>query len=187
MKTIEYTIQFFSQWHCGSGLSAGADVDELVVKDKEGMPFVPGKTMKGLIREAVENYVQFTGKKDKEDLVNDTFGNENNGVNITGSAHFNNSVLSGQEYRAIVSNGAQKYLYKKVTTTAIDADGVAKDHSLRSMETVVPCTLHGSITGVPDGMADIVCESLGLIKRLGQKRNRGLGRCDIKGKKGGEA
>ena len=54
--TIDYTICFFSPWHCGSGTSAGADVDELVVKDKNGMPYIPGKTLKGLIREAVDNY-----------------------------------------------------------------------------------------------------------------------------------
>lgn len=186
MKTIEYTIQFYSQWHCGSGLSAGADVDELTIKDKSLMPFVPGKTMKGLIREAVENYVQFTGMTDKEQLVDYTFGNLTNGENITGSAHFGNAVLADEEYRAIVGNKAQKYLYNKVTTTAIDTDGVAKEHSLRSMETVVPCTLHGSITGVSDEMADTLCASLRLIKRLGQKRNRGLGRCDIKEKKGGK-
>ena len=47
---ITYTIEFFSYWHCGSGLSAGADVDSLVIKDAIGMPFVPGKTIKGLIR-----------------------------------------------------------------------------------------------------------------------------------------
>ena len=29
---IIYKIEFFSDWHCGSGLSSGADVDLLVVK-----------------------------------------------------------------------------------------------------------------------------------------------------------
>jgi CRISPR/Cas system CMR subunit Cmr4 (Cas7 group RAMP superfamily) len=53
-KTIEYQIEFFSEWHCGSGLAAGADVDALVVKDKDKLPFVPGKTIKGLIREAAD-------------------------------------------------------------------------------------------------------------------------------------
>lgn len=56
MSNIKYTIEFYSQWHCGSGLSAGADVDALVVKDKDYMPYVPGKTIKGLVREAVETF-----------------------------------------------------------------------------------------------------------------------------------
>ena len=54
---ITYTIELFSYWHCGSGLSAGADVDSLVIKDAKGMPFVPGKTIKGLIREAAETLI----------------------------------------------------------------------------------------------------------------------------------
>ncbi len=93
LHTINYTITFYSPWHCGSGLSAGADVDALVVKDE---------------------------------------------------------------------------------------NGIAKDHSLRSEEVVVPCTLYASITGVPENIYEILTNSFGLIKRLGQKRNRGLGRCDIK-------
>lgn len=171
---ITYKIQFYSQWHCGSGLSAGADVDNLVVKDSQGMPFVPGKTMKGLIREAVEDYLAFT-KAAATDLEK-TFGVEGS---VTGEAHFGNAVLPAREYNAIVANIAQHYLYNKVTTTAIDENGVARDHSLRSMETVVPCTLEGMITDIPEAMQTVIAGSLGLLKRIGQKRNRGLGRCDV--------
>ncbi|MDE6805090.1 MAG: hypothetical protein K2J29_10705, partial [Muribaculaceae bacterium] len=56
---IRYRIEFFSDWHCGSGLSAGADVDALVIKDDCGLPFVPGKTVKGLVREAMEDILTF--------------------------------------------------------------------------------------------------------------------------------
>lgn len=54
MKTINYSIQIYTYWHCGSGLAAGADVDLLPVKNKKGLPYVPGKTIKGLVREAAE-------------------------------------------------------------------------------------------------------------------------------------
>ena len=174
MKTIRYKIQFFSCWHCGSGLSAGADVDALVVKDKDGMPFVPGKTMKGLIREAVENYVFLTGGDST--AVDETFGSE---ADLKGSAFFSNAALDEREQKAIVSNGAQKFMYNKMTTTAIDENGIAKEHSLHSLETVVPCTLTGFVADVTEPMAKIIGESLGLIKRIGLKRNRGLGRCNI--------
>lgn len=72
-----------------------------------------------------------------------------------------------------------------MTSTAIDNNGIAKEHSLRSMETVVPCTLYATISDVPEDIYDTVCKSLGMIKRLGQKRNRGLGRCSIKEEEGG--
>ncbi len=51
---IRYKIQFHTFWHCGSGLASGADADLLVIKDKDGIPYVPGKTVKGLLREAFD-------------------------------------------------------------------------------------------------------------------------------------
>ena len=60
MTDIKYKITFFSNWHCGSGLAAGADTDELVIKDRNGLPYVPGRTIKGLLREAVMMLKQFT-------------------------------------------------------------------------------------------------------------------------------
>lgn len=188
--TIKYSITFYSQWHCGSGLSAGADVDALVVKDRNNMPFVPGKTLKGLIREAVENLVQFEGKATKmNDLINETFGKESEATKddkgVSGSAHFSNAELCDNEYKAIVANNVSTFLYNKVTTTAIGVDGTAQEHSLRSTEVVIPCTLHAEITGVPEAMKDTIIRSFGLIKRLGQKRTRGLGRCDVRVEEGG--
>lgn len=176
---IRYKIEFFSQWHCGSGTSAGADVDELVVKDIYGMPFLPGKTVKGLVREAVENYTQFSEETPgtKAEDVEECFGTEGEKA---GCCHFTDAVLSKEVSDSIKKDGLQKYLYRKLTTTAIGEDGTAQEHSLRSMEVVVPCTLHGEITDVPEGMGEVMAKSLGLIKRLGQKRNRGLGRCDFK-------
>ncbi len=184
MSNIKYTIEFYSQWHCGSGLSAGADVDALVVKDKDYMPYVPGKTIKGLVREAVENLLQFTETTEaKAKLIVKAFGEEGK---TTGCAHFGNAKLDEKERNAIVSANAAQFLYNKVTTTAISDEGTAQEHSLRSIETVVPCTLYGEITGVPEELTDDIVRCLGLIKRLGHKRTRGLGRCDIQPtKKGG--
>jgi hypothetical protein len=58
------------------------------------------------------------------------------------------------------------------------------------MEVVVPCDLYGEILGVPENMVEEIKKSLSYIKRLGQNRNRGLGRCTISvesvDKEGGE-
>jgi len=158
-------------------------VDALVIKDKDQLPFIPGKTLKGLVREAVENYLQFTGQPDMSEKVDKTFGQKNENM---GKAFFTNATLPENEIKAIKGEGLQRYLYNKVSSTAIGGDGVAEDHCLRSMETVVPCTLVGYIKDVPEDMVEIITKSFGLIKRLGQKRNRGLGRCEFrKVEKGG--
>ena len=70
---IRYKIEFHTDWHCGSGLAAGADVDALVVKDQSGLPFVPGKTIKGLLREAVEEIRGFKGLE-CDSVFMETFG-----------------------------------------------------------------------------------------------------------------
>lgn len=179
MRTITCKIDFHTDWHCGSGLAAGADVDALVVKDKNEMPFVPGKTMKGLVREAVEEIRSFQGKTDDEDFVK-AFGYfDDKEHNEKGCMFFSNAVLKKDEYDAIVSNDAARFMYRDIASTAIDNNGIAKEHSLRKMQVVVPCTLVGEIIDVPEEMVDEIITALKYIKRLGQNRNRGLGRCTI--------
>lgn len=185
---INYKIQFFSDWHCGSGLAKGADVDALVIKDKNSLPFVPGKTIKGLLREAVEDILTFRKETNKSVLVA-LFGNSEDKDNLTnsqkenkvkkGCLFFTNAELDNNQYQAILIKGVVKYLYHSVASTAIGDNGIAKDYSLRKMEVVVPCTLYGKIVDVPEENKEIIMEGLQFIKRLGQNRNRGLGRCQF--------
>lgn len=189
MSSIKYSIHFYSSWHCGSGLSAGADVDALVIKDKDGLPYIPGKTLKGLVREAVEDYAALSGTLSQE-VLDKAFGlpanTDKTDDNMSGTAFFTNATLNEKEAKAIVGNRAQEYLYKKVSSTAIDDEGIADDNSLRSIETVVPCTLHAAIYDLPNDVERILEKSLGLIHHIGMNRSRGLGRCDFKIEKGGE-
>lgn len=189
MSDIKYSIQFFSPWHCGSGLSAGADVDELVIKDANGMPYIPGKTLKGLIREAFEDYAGLSSNE-MEQQIREAFGVEsdadNTEKNVSGSAYFSNASLEKAEYDAIIASGSQQYLYNRVASTALDENGIAIDHSLRAIETTVPCRLYAWIQDLPDGLEEMLGKSLGLIHHIGMDRNRGLGRCDLNIETGGK-
>lgn len=188
---ITYRITFYTDWHCGSGLAAGADVDALVIKDAEGLPFIPGKTMKGLIREAAEDLRGFAEKEDaeltKEDKYIRTFGyfKDDKAEMTRGEAFFKDAVLPQMERDELVRCNAARHLYRQVASTAIDDKGIAKEHSLRKMEVVVPCVLEGEIINLPDDMKQDITDALHYIKRLGQNRNRGLGRCSIEVKEGG--
>lgn len=177
---IKYKIEFHTDWHCGSGLAAGADLDALVVKDENGMPFIPGKTIKGLIREAVEELIGFEQSPIEEKLFVEAFGYfDDKDKKEKGSMFFSNAELVKEEYDAIVSNNAARFMYRSIASTAIGENGIAMNHSLRKMETVVPCTLVGEIKYIPEPMVNDITNAFGLIKRLGQNRNRGLGRCTI--------
>lgn len=54
MKTFKYKIEFHDFWCVTSGLAGGAKADILTLKDPNGLPYVPGRTLKGLLREAAE-------------------------------------------------------------------------------------------------------------------------------------
>ncbi len=199
--TIKYEIEFHTDWHCGSGLAAGAGVDTLTVKNKDGLPFVPGKTIKGLVREAVEEILFIGGKIDdtRRDLFKQTFGNskdrnilkelqqpkdENEKTDSyqemrKGKAFFTNATLQDKVYQTIIDNNAARFMYRTIANTAIDETGIAVENSLRKIEVVVPCKCHGEIRELPEEFEKEISDALRYIKRLGQGRNRGLGRCTI--------
>lgn len=173
---IQYKIEFYSNWHCGSGLAAGADVDALVVKDADGLPYVPGRTLKGLLREAAYALCGET------DLTASIFGISGEADapgcgDRTGQTFFGNAVLAEKD--AVLADGLVPYLFQAFASTAIDENGIAKDNSLRRIETVVPCTLAGSIRNVPVGGKELLEKAMQMVKRMGTGRNRGYGRCKI--------
>ena len=72
----------------------------------------------------------------------------------------------------------REFLYKKISSTAIDAKTkTAKEFTLRDIEVVIPLTLYGEVFNVKD--KEILLKAFKLIKRVGLNRNRGLGRCEI--------
>ena len=198
---MKYQIKFHTYWHCGSGLAAGADVDALVVKDKDNLPFIPGKTIKGLIREAVEEISGYcSAKAMTEDEINTIFGKRlTKSVSKNGESRINldcaSAFFSNAELPKEVKDDVRNYIvddkkvlsdffYRSVASTAIDGKtGIAQKHSLRKMQVVIPCTLEGEISGISDAQAGKIAEMLGFIKCLGQGRTKGLGRCTISIKK----
>lgn len=177
--TIRYKIEFYTYWHCGSGLSAGADVDLLAIKDEEGFPFIPGKTVKGLIREATETLVKLNpGRYPSWDEVEKIFGQDNS---LQGCAFFSNAELPDEDKAALKPYA--EHLFTALSSTAIGDDGIALEHSLRRIEVALPCVLTGEIMRWPDDEKGenenikLIEDSLAFVKRLGENRNRGLGRC----------
>jgi len=167
--TLKYEIKFLDYWHVGSGLSAGAKLDALVLKDSDNLPFVGGKTIKGLVREMAELL-------EDETFVDACFGHEGIGM---GSVYFSNATLSKTVSAQIISHKLQDNLYDEVASTTIDTEGMAIDGSLREIEVTVPVTLVGEIDDISKEHTGKMTQALKMIKRMGLNRNRGLGRCEI--------
>jgi len=174
--TLTYKVEFLDYWHLSSGFSAGAKLDSSVVKDKYGLPYLSGKTLKGLVREMAELL------EDKV-FIKSCFGDE--GGNM-GSCYFSNATLPKNMYDEIKKHNLQERLYDVIASTKIgqkdvknETEGIAVDNSLREIEVVVPITLKGSIDDVPSEYETKMIQAIKMIKRMGLNRNRGLGRCVI--------
>ncbi len=179
---FEVQIKFLDYWHLSSGLSAGAKLDSTVVKDENNIPFIPAKTLKGLVRQMAEL------SKDKE-FVNTCFGYssdekddfyDKNKKGTISQCYFSNATLNKETYESIKKAKLQNNLYDEISSTKIDKQsGVAEDYSLREIEVVIPLTLHTKIENVPENYKDLMKNALRSVKQMGLNRNRGLGRCVI--------
>ncbi|UBM60778.1 RAMP superfamily CRISPR-associated protein [Marinilongibacter aquaticus] len=183
MNTVNYVLAFYSHWAIGSGKGAGSGKDSLVLKDKNNLPFIPGKTMKGLLRDAanecgynvqsIESVFGHTNHEGQEHEASEK-------LNKKGCARFSSVKLSDDMVLALKG---KKYLssglYETRTSTRLDSDKQAVDHSLRKMEVCVPLVLYGTVSNVEDEQKVLIKKALKMVKLLGEKRYRGLGRCQI--------
>jgi CRISPR/Cas system CSM-associated protein Csm3 (group 7 of RAMP superfamily) len=178
---IKYTITFLSDWHAGSGLSAGAEADAVVIKDKNNLPYLPGKTIKGLLKDALYDIIEVQPSLIDIAKVDQYFGkeNENTKGSIAGTLFFSNAQLPKNEAEEITKE-LSDFLYHNLASTTIDDNGVAKAGSLRTMEVCVPLTLEAEIEGVEKEDVAIFETAFKYLRHLGVNRNRGLGRCKFK-------
>jgi len=184
---LKYKVKFLDYWHISSGLSAGAKLDSTVVKDKDGLPYLSGKTLKGLAREMALDFECdfidscFGTTTDKKDKCYDKDKKKKEGI-----CYFSNAKLPQAIADEILENNLEDKLYDVIASTKIgqkdkenETEGIAVDNSLREIEVVIPLTLEGYIDDVSSDYKDEMIQALKMIKRMGLNRNRGLGRCEI--------
>lgn len=53
-EQLTIKIKLTSDWHIGSGAGIPGDIDSLVQKDQDGLPYIPAKTLTGILRDACE-------------------------------------------------------------------------------------------------------------------------------------
>jgi len=185
---MKYKIQFLDYWHTSSGLSNGADVDLTVLKDEYGLPILPGKTLKGLFREAAENLKELHSDLINDDFIKSVFGEklpknaktEDEEQVKEADSFFTDAKLSKQIYE-FAKAGKEKinHLYKAIASTQIDENGQAEEYSLRQMQVTVPVELYAEIYDFDEKYIPQMEMCFNYVKRLGLNRNRGLGRCEI--------
>lgn len=194
MTEFTLRIDFQNYWHAGGGRGGGALVDAVAHRDASGLPTVPGRHLKGLLRDAMERASRW-GWFDKRDqdvqqLVTLLFGERpedlaeslrpESGCLRVGEATLPNDVATWLAHK----DGAdlKPRLFQPLYQTAVDhQSGTARTHSLRGIEAVIPLTLYSAIEVIPGREAppkwpELLRQVLPLIDALGAYRTRGLGR-----------
>ena len=200
MKTVIIKFEMLSWWHAGSGMGQGGAADSLVVRDAEGLPYLPGKTVKGLLRDAVqlaEDFDQYNAKGQTTRLFGaaDPTTLRPAGINTPserveseppgragGLLGVDNALLPENIAGWVRKNAGDRKptLFDAFASTALNKDGVAKHGTLRIAEVCPPLVLFGKIEGPDDDeWVGLLKKCVPLIRNLGKQRHRGLGSCDV--------
>jgi len=150
------TIEFHDYWHIGSGRGEGKHLDSVVDKDESGLPFVPGRIIKGLLRDALHRLEVWNNPginlDSTEMTTQELFGGIVSDLSTT-TRHdttpgclFVGDARLPEDLRIWLSHSDQitqrQNLYRQVFSTAInESSGSAKENSLRGIEVVIPLTL----------------------------------------------
>lgn len=202
------TIAFLSYWHVGNGLGEGARADSIVLKDQHQLPYFPGKTLRGILRNAMEkaralNWYQDTfattdpvelafGSAHEGGMIENTEADEPKLTRLTtpGMLFVPNATLSEPEYRFLAQSSQSSLvdaLYTTMASTAINMKtGAAMHKSLRAFEVTVPLTLQ-TILSFNDEIEveqqsqvfTALSLALPLVEQIGAKRSRGFGRVKL--------
>lgn len=194
IKRYTLSIKLVSDALIGSGEGFGTVIDSDVVFDDTGLPYIPARRVKGILRESCKDLSCMFKLSDikqlnmSDDKIFGEQGNTSPSSLIFLISNFYISEFSmNSEFLAyaiqkqyLSKNNIIDYFTNIRMNTAIDKDGMAKDGSLRTLR-----VLNKGI----EFTGDVECDSdfeneLGLIciytRHIGSKRNRGFGEIRLK-------
>jgi len=191
-STFHGIFEFLEFWHAGSGEPGPGDVDDTPLRDRRGLPYLPGRTLKGLFHEAfceLAAWPAVPGKlRPAPQCIDALFGKESNRGRVkAGALRFSDAALPPETASYLASNQMQEGLFEVISATAIEESSVAKARSLRCFEVAVPVRLAFAIQfessedppASPDQLAAWLRAAARLIRRAGKFRNNGFGRCIV--------
>jgi len=201
MRHYTLRLELASPALIGSGEGFGAVIDTDIVFDDVGIPFVPARRIKGCLLDAAEEVREmFDASQIKTDFsirIKETFGET--GAKKPAPVYFSNLTIEDYEenkewleyfqktekYNDIVSRDRILETFTEIRQqTKIGSDGVADDHSLRTIRVIKKGTVFLGDIGIEDSN-EAILDTLVLacmnFRHIGTKRNRGFGdvRCSL--------
>lgn len=176
-RSVSIRFDFKSYWHMGTGRGAGPELAAAVHRTPEQLPFIPGRTVAGLLRQAMELASELGaierslwpdatpaewcfGTAQTEVTADDRIARQEAGEfrfeTRPGNLRIESAVLGRTETEAAAwcafaaapqNQSSIRHLYSFFASTRLAASGIAEDETLRGIEVVVPVMLHARITG----------------------------------------
>lgn len=206
MKKYQIKLKLLSSSLIGSGEGFGAVIDADIVFDKFGIPCVPSKRIKGCLRDsALEvceilkasgiNYLPLEEDQSENrfKIITELFGRP--GLDEPAPLYISNLTVEGYEeltpwigyfmenHPEIVTPEALRRTYTEIRQQTSIEDGVAKEHSLRTIRVAKKGIVFEGDVELEEEREEFVkllylaCLNL---RRFGTKRNRGLGEISCK-------
>ena len=173
----------------GNGMSVPGGEDISVLCDEQGFPYYKGGTFKGIFREELVRYFNWTMEDEKQitEKVTRLLGKSGD------SNILNDSKLVFSDFQ--LSDGVKKAMLEEIgeekpeeileslshtrTFTSILEDGTTKEGSLRSCRCINKGLYFYSEVQCQKEEEELVENVLSLIKWVGSMRNRGFGKVKI--------
>lgn len=179
---MKLKITLMSDLCTGNGTGYGSLVDTETCYDEYGLPYIPGRRVKGLLREAALE-LQDWDDSITDEMINEMFGEPGESFQ-TGSKlklydfkleKYDDYVKDIQAHPTLENrNRVLKYFTYIRYQTSIDENGIAKENSLRSTRVVKSgTTFMAQIDNVKD--EKLLKKLCNLVHHMGLSRTRGYG------------
>ncbi len=116
-------------WFAGTGSEAGAYADSIALKDENGLPYFPGKSLKGIFRNAfriAEYNNWFTGW---DSLQKDLFGVEGSYYRFTTSGRDGNALINSAD--DLLTSGSLHF--SNAVIDPVISDKVARNPDIKKL------------------------------------------------------
>jgi CRISPR-associated protein Csx10 len=194
MSLLMLRLELLSDTLIGSGEGWGASIDRDVVFDDTGLPYIPARRVKGCLRESAievvemfemsgidtassEDIKMLFGKPGQDQLCMLSFSN----------CYFKD-YASNRKWLEWLIKKYPDFFSKEIILntfsitrqqTAIDSNGIAKDHSLRTSRVLTKGNAFFGEIEIPNEIEERLLSFLALTVRnlryMGTNRNRGFG------------
>jgi len=153
--------------------------DASPVTDDLGLPYIPGRSLRGLLRAAAGHLSPDSRKQDEVFGTRHRPGSTGT-TSGQGACAISDAVVTRDVAEAVAGGLPTSSLFHTRSQTAIGKGGSAMKGSLRTIDVAIPgITLIAEVSGTEQALATIG-RAAALVRHLGHGRSRGLGRCEMR-------